>query len=853
MKFQISSLKTPKYFSMIRTLLIVGLSLVFVHTLHQPVSAQTPSTWQQGATGLKTQSNPDKKTAGLTFTVQDQGWPFLTLQGGVQDEGLSRIGGPIGVELGLVKNPSVTSSAFSSESADWAGDQVVFNGGTSAQMTMWVSRLSPAVLIQSSSTVLRFFAGNVNTYVDFNQTGLAKKSAPSFPKYVAFSSGGQVQISPLSSSTLSLPTLDNNWILVWYGANSHFHDTKVPMLYPYPSQKGCCLYGESSMPISQGYQADAPILIAFQNPPSSIARSPEGGIDLSFSTGVGYTTLLPLFGRDHPNSTATEGWASSGAVPATVMAKINFWVSHLCSFPSDASESYSYDPNSDTATISENVTYVAPVCAGGATGIAFAPVPPMLGLAGNTLKVNFSGTVVDAYLPTEFGPTTGIENTDSYTWSITGLKKYTDSSRVITNTGQAPAALMQQLTSQVDRITAAGHFAPWIIEDKWTYDATFGDIYWLSPADNIYVLSEIIPALPDPQKTNLINYLKSERANYPPETVYNLTLYQGTLRQDYNPPNQTASGGRLSDLWANRRPELFMTRVWLYDFFALSRYYDITGEAIPSSVMTAAIATLDNDMSQQDWATMYWFKGFDDRRIPVVNANRHLGGLIGLTKLAKQTGDSATENLARSLLAKALVLRVAMAQYPRYLYANNLVTLPADPAWQPKYSAGYQWTGVIYNYNWTQPQDDARQVTTLNQFGLILYDSSGFMPPFTGWTYQRNTISDAYLVAFRDMVPEVGRLLADFAKADVDIYPTKLEATLPHWYKAFSDAILGNEHGVAYPVDSYQIFMAKAWIDNNSPQTLSRYVDIPWLASGDFFYVHKLAEVIKAYRGIVWQ
>lgn len=34
---------------------------------------------------------------------------------------------------------------------------------------------------------------------------------------------------------------------------------------------------------------------------------------------------------------------------------------------------------------------------------------------------------------------------------------------------------------------------------------------------------------------------------------------------------------------------------------------------------------------------------------------------------------------------------------------------------------------------------------------------------------------------------------------------------------------------------------------------LWKYADLPWVARGDWFHIHKLAETIKAYRGFTWR
>jgi len=264
--------------------------------------------------------------------------------------------------------------------------------------------------------------------------------------------------------------------------------------------------------------------------------------------------------------------------------------------------------------------------------------------------------------------------------------------------------------------------------------------------------------------------------------------------------------------------------------------------------MLQAKEALNRDMSEQDWATYYWFRGYQDRPIAVVNANRHFAGLIGFVKLAKLAGDQEAEYLGRALLVKAAVLRLGTIQYPRYLYTTNLVELPDQPDWQPRYTAG-TWMGHLYNYDWTGPFDDQRQVAELDQFGIFLFDHSGIMRTTDEWI---KGPTSAHLIAYRDLVPEVARFLSDYAKEESEIYANKVEDIYPHWYAAFAEATLGSEHNLSHPIDSYQIFMAKAFIQQESPDKLAIYADIPWLEAGDLFYVHKLAEAVKAYRGVSW-
>src|SRR3989344_2519377 len=126
-----------------------------------PVFAQTPSTWQQNATGLKTQTYPDKKTAGLGFSVQEKTGPFLIMPGGVQDAGGSANAGPVGISLGFIKNSTTASPVFSSDTADWAHNELTYNAATADQLKITAGRLSSALLVNNSANLLRLFSGDV--------------------------------------------------------------------------------------------------------------------------------------------------------------------------------------------------------------------------------------------------------------------------------------------------------------------------------------------------------------------------------------------------------------------------------------------------------------------------------------------------------------------------------------------------------------------------------------------------------------------------------------------------------------------------------------------------------------------
>lgn len=805
-------------------LMIVLIAPVF--TIYSPVHAQSLVDWQDSSTGLSANQSNGYRTSGLGFMAEAAGWPVFSMQGGVKDSGVGTLQGPTGIELGAIKIPSADSASLGNQVLDWAHNEITFSYGSGSQLKLWMSRLTPAALINSSSNLLDLFTGNV-ARATFNGSSVSNlPDGPTFPKYIAYMSGGSVKITSLSTSSTAL-AMDQNWILVWYGSNSQYVETKKPLSYTGLE------WATATLPHKEAYQADVPILLTFQTLPSSVKRLSGGGLELSFNSASGYVSLLPISGRDHPRASVTEGW--SAGLPAAIQQKAQWWAGHLCNYPLTASESYSFSDQEDTASISESFTYL-PVCTGGTT---FAPVPPMLGIAMAGLNINFSAPIINADLNTEFGPVYGVENTQSYTWTYNGLKSFVDAKRISLDSGQAPAELEQELEAQVNKVTSSGHYAPWIYSDHIPTSDFLGDIYWLNPADELYHLVEIAEVLPESVKGQLTNYIRAELSAYPPQDIYNLPLNQGTVRQGFSVSSPEAISG-----WPVQRPDVFLKRVPLFNLYAISRAYDLLGDSLPADLFNKAQGILNNAMSEQDWATFYWFKGFEDRPEAVINANRHFAGMIGFTRLAKKANDLSSAHLGYALLAKAAILRIGLAKYPRYLYSSGLVELPAQSDWQVRMTGG-KWVGYIFNYQWASGFQDARQVNGINQFGVELLDHSGDPEIY-------HSLINSHLTAFRDMVPEMGRLLNEDAKADADIYINRTTSNTPHWYASFAEATLGLEHNLNHPMDAFQLFLAKAWIDMDTQDHLAKFADIPWLQQGDLFYMQKLAESIRAYRGSAW-
>jgi len=830
------------------------------------------STWKN-TTLMNSSTRGNGRVGGLGFMLLSQNDPAILLQGGLHANGFPNNKGWVtvsnlfGITLGSVSIPGGTPlQNQGNEETDWAHNKLIFSNGT-AIINTWISRLTPAVLIQSQNTAsLGLFTGSVFTtryeYIPYNATKITNVGNTfSSPKYIAYQTGtSQWMVKQIDSTGITMQDNSTNWALVWYGLNSHFTDTKVPTDYTADG------YSSSSLFAGYGYQADAPVLLTFGTKPTSLKKGSNGGIEMQFTDTTDHTiSLLPLFGREHLNAVDTENWGVHGVartidVPLqNALTRAATWAVRMCEFPVTIDESYEY--TGDTSTITETIPTWIQVCPGGKK---FMPIPPMLALAKEKLPIAFSPNIlIDGDIPTEFGPVMGIEDTDTYTWSLSGMKRFTDSKQILTSPSVPSEAsyIVTRLTSEVDKLFDPSgnpiHFEPWAEGGDTPNKGDFrGGLYFLNPADTINSLTEILTALPQGDAmTKLQSYINNEIAAYPPQDIYQIPFTDGERRGPFSTNEDIKQFS--TDVWdtiVQYRKDILLKRVSLYNFYPLARYYEISNDSLPSDIMGKATTVFNKDMSDQDWATMYWLNGYEGLtdEVAVTASNRFVAGILGYIKTAQLASDTAAEQLGRAVLAKALVQRIGMDQYPAYYEQSGLTVLPkttqgaAIPGWQPDFTAA-RWVAPLFNYSWNSSADDARLAWRINGLGVRLGDFSGSIAS-GGWD------DDTYAtqIGYRDMVPHLAYILSTFEPEKARLYLDKATTLIPNWYAAFSEGVIGNEHNINRAVDSYQLFMAKAWIEKDAAQNLEKYIDIPWLSKGDLFYMQKLAETIKAYRGWCW-
>ncbi len=544
--------------------------------------------------------------------------------------------------------------------------------------------------------------------------------------------------------------------------------------------------------------------------------------------------------------------------------------------PSSVEETYSYDEVNDAVTIAAKFDRKG-----------FAPLPPMLALAARFgLQVEAEPKLSDTGHQSIFGPLVGVDGTDAYTLRFKGLGKYVRDSRRL-GSGNVPKDIEEKLESEVARIVAAGHLAPWffLVNVPGSGADDRGDVYWHNPSEALYLLAEVAPLLLAKSRDALKVYLASERESLPPELRASMPFGVGTRRETCEP------GKALLKKWEEKNfGYLTKAQPGIWSLYGLARFYELAGQRPDKDVMAKCSEIVARSMEHREWATLYWLRGHTPGFNAVHAVNQFFAGLVGYIRLARLAGDKDAEALGWGLFARTAALRFAMGKYTQYMHDAQLFNIyyrprgdqkpkgaipedtviqaqtdqarcaiPKDPAWWAKQRSN-DWKGDLVTWNWSQPIHDVRQVHRLDETGVDVWEWCGTDCYGTGQKRQADPQKDywymrlaPYLLPFRDMVPELGRFMADHLRPEAEAFCARVVENQPHWYLTYAEAILSEEIGFNCPCDAYGHFLARAWVLGEKPGQLERYLDVPWLKLGDLYHLHKLAETLKAHRGVTWE
>ncbi len=839
-------------------------------------------------TGMEGWPEDHNRVTGLALAVEDAGWPTLSMLAGDPDAAV------IGALRGSTARPGhLTPCAITfgcvavgrggrlkEQQANEVSNRLVF-GNDRDDLSLTVTRLSPALLLESDAATVELFAREERELYP-----APAKTTPPAPgvvkplRWAAPAADGVVRTGILGTQQAGeLPSMDwetrvaraepcsaddpaapplgqlgRPWLLLWYGSDSPLASSKVPQsILPGPTYPG--LPRASTL-----FQADVPLLLVFGRAPKAIELKGDGDAArflISFDGGAGKLAVLPLFGHDLRPAAETERWLET--FPDEVRERCEAWASCLAEFPVDVKETAAYDGETDRVTLANEFSYIR-LSPGGRR---FAPVPPMLALAcSQGLPVRFSQEPTDLRCPTQFGPMMGIAG-DGYSWSMDGLGGLVRARRAVGAPTPGTAALEGELAAEVSKVLDAGHLAPWRQIMRHYEFQHFSD-----PADTLYLLCEALPALPPDLQGRLADYLRAEYGAYPPQQTAELPLEAGARREvqthfpegffdrhlDYGGPTYVHEPG-----------------LPIYRAYGVARYFEAVGEKPPRQVVEAYGESMRVALEARDWASLSWFWGKYSRvhgrnphrsvkgedfagyvrlrhfAVAPRHVHRDAAGLIGYLRLCRLAGRPAEEE-AWGQLARLAALRFALARYGQYLAVSGFFKMPEDEETQALLSR---------STDFSRPENHMQQVLCVNQHGVFMHanvskELSQYNYSNSRGEYCSHTV---YEVAFQDLSPEFARIMAHFElSADAQRLLDFFEEVHSTWFVRHADDLhVGRSEQVyTYPTDSHELFMAHAWLAGTPPERLERYIDVPWTPLGDLFYMHKLAETIKAYRGVEW-
>ena len=789
--------------------------------------------------------------SGWRLELDDNNLPRLTtypLLGVREDREIVYVGRGYEMppSLGLLRPGDFSGSSSEPESnGDWVHREFTYTYGAGKEFKVLISRITPAILLTVESDTVRIFDGKKQGLQQPTDSWTSPQGGEFVgnPSYFAIPTSSGVQVrTPDGGGNVNLSDLNEKWFLMWFGQDTYlWGGDKVINPQTGPVSSDMYNPSKSLLPV------DMPVLVVMEKTPQSLSLDLNGGVKIDYGSGnqAGQLAIMPLLGGKYPYATETQSWSSG--LPADILSKSQWWYEHLGQFPVSVEETYSVDSETKNVQITDTFTYRSL-----GHGTQFAPISPPVALAIQAgFPIDFDQTITDSGMALAIGPVKGIEQSGSYSYTVSNLSDYAIGHRVLADTGQEPVWLRERFEAELQKVVNSGHLAPW-----WP---TMGDStvfnempVWSMPWESLYYLSETLPLLDDPLLSGVGNYMIDERQAYAPEsytrtvdwlnTVQTLPYDVGTRREAYH-----VEITQLPDDLQNPYSRLEIRPAM--NLYSLSNYYATIGDTTELNAEWASIKDILRPYVQNsDWSTMTmaphtWPMGsyHSSLRGGIGDTNRFIGGAIGFIRMAQQVDDQDAADLGFYLFNKAIISRYAQEKLIKYLYDTGLQTIPSDPNWMAQTSLSPHETGnaTLWRNEWSSYKDDIRRPLRYDQFGLLP-------------TAETPTTGHMELLPYVDLTPELARFLSDYGQDEAIEWYSAVEENSPAWYKAYADAYLGTEAAFSIPSNAYQVFKVKAWILDESADQLATYTDIPWVNTGDYYYIHKLAETIKAYRGITW-
>lgn len=798
---------------------LVGLLVSGLAAGGEGLSALSQGTFARRRYGAGTHNR-----GGLELAVRVDGWPRL---GNFQRHWQGQLFPDFGcAAVGGAGKPD----RMARTEADWVHEKYEFTGGGKT-LSLWVSRLSPAVLFHTDAPNLVLFTDA--RFASRRGHKNEKKVTP--PEFLAVASGRGTRVVKRGEGAAARPR--ERWAVVWFGPDA-FQELG----------EGGAGDGERVW-----RRLKRPFLVAFGGTPDALSLT-ERGLEIARRGGVGHVAVLPLHGDRWLPLEDVEKWAEG--LPAEEAERAGKLARMVGKFPVAVKESFAVDRAKDVVSIRNEFSYVNMAGDGKGTG-PVAPLPPVVALARMYgLKVELDGEPVDPDYPTIPGPYVYIPGRDTLTYEVHGLLKYLREKPVYSKLDRADREVVGGLERELERMIEAGHIAPARLH--------FGAIEWdfYDPAELTFTLVEAMKCLPEgsPVREKTLAYLREEIKKHSPVKTGGMPKGEGLRRENYivresDLKGLVGGGVRVASLYP----------VWAYADFTGDWEYAAGGWRAARAALTSQY------VRYADWAI-----GFNGGA--AWELNETIQGLIGYARLADGLGKGGVD-LAEYLAVKALVARYALSKEAFYFERsgqNHFWDLMEARKEAPTMGHGsYSYQGAAPDFLYLhklfkrgvfklEPEAaeelarlagnlpgrdmrNTRQVAYLTEFWRVL-----------ALTQDPRQHMIFYIVPVERFGPEGFRFARELLQDDIRRYQVLLEAKMPGWHLTdpYTRGIwlrhMFRDWGIESPRRCWALFLSRAYVLGARHEWLAARLDIPYCI-GDWLHIQKLVATIRSAGECGWE
>jgi len=719
----------------------------------------------------------------------------------------------------------------------------------SGTLEMIISRLTPAVWLETENNSLELFAGT--------KRGNRKPNdmTEAVPGYVAFVENGKVVVRD-TNHKVELADMDEPWMLFFFGKKSYLTRTSIPNVLAriapissylkdsrleasdfagFSESQAQDILGLLKVPYLQA--SDLPVLIVLQRKAQFVESTPDA-LNLQFGeSGAGKIVLLPLYGSYHPLASETTQWTSS--LDGDVVDRCRKWARRAKAMPILASESYKIEEDGDV-TVRQEFDYVEIEDQWNSPTEHLAPIPPVISLVRKYgFGVKLSDESCEFEIVTHSGPYKGIPGSRKLEFTIPSLDKYIGEVVAADESKNAAFdAITEELSNQVHRMIEASPLRPADNVIGWM------EAHFVNPGQTVLAIAEAIPYLEKEKRREALGFLKEFIAKNDPLTSDGLNN-DGNRREYAADDSEDRRTVNMGVRWEDRFNNIY--GLWLLSH--TTGQWQVVKTRFDQMEEMAAQAA-----NRMDWATCGYFRGpGEDRnnarahrgedRGGVWAVNGQFGRWIALARIADHFGNTVTAETARYMLARTGVLRFAHGKLIRYSYDAGLQEVALEPDWMYRLSTSGgngSGPGLLWTRYWAGAQDDVRAVIRWDEFGPTI-------------SQMLNQMWQPVMPHFQDTTPELGRFVGDHLRRETQRYIEAVEQNAPAWYLTRRPAYLGKEMHIDSPRNSLGVFLAKSYVLGNNGEEMAHYQDIPFVRVGDLYHLRRLTANLRCFGGIHWK